>query len=527
MRAAVYNRWLHTMGGGERHSCMAAAALAEDRPVDLVTHRTVDRDELAARLNIDLSNVTLRVIPALPPNRFIAFTRDYGLFVNASFMSSQPSAAQKSIMLVLFPSPAENTFWARMRRSAGMFLIKELLLAEYRDGFYDIQELGRGWFRYASDESTVRVRVPRNSRELEIDMICGNFRPAGLGAISAACRVGSRDIGTISIEPEEGKYVRWGLRVPAAMARDSTLDLDFRCDVYNPESALDEDDNRNIGLAVSDVAVASPRHRVYELLFRRLFPRLGLRLEGLPEYGSLDFLDSYQLICPISEFSLRWMRHYWNREGPILYPPVAVTDYAPGQKDRVILSVGRFFGEGGHSKNHEFMIRSFGEMLRRGLAGWELHLAGNKGPRKVDEEYFQNLKRAADGLPVSLHPDLPFDELKKLYARASIYWHASGHGENPEKNPVKFEHFGITTVEAMASGCVPVVINQGGQPELVTHGSDGLLWDSRRELIDLTSRLTVDPEMLQRLSQKAVRSASRFSEDRFRRHFLELVESIA
>ena len=79
----------------------------------------------------------------------------------------------------------------------------------------------------------------------------------------------------------------------------------------------------------------------------------------------------------------------------------------------------------------------------------------------------------------------------------------------------------------MASGCVPVVINQGGQPELVTHGSDGLLWDSRRELIDLTSRLTVDPEMLQRLSQKAVRSASRFSEDRFRRHFLELVESIA
>ena len=527
MRAAVYNRWLHTMGGGERHSCMAAAVLAGDRPVDLVTHRAVDRDELAARLNIDLSNVTLKVIPALPPNRFIAFTRDYDLFVNASFMSSQPSAARKSIMLVLFPSPIENTLWARIRRSAGMFLIKELLLAEYRDGFYDIQELGRGWFRYASDESTVRVRTPRNSGELEIDMICGNFRPAGLGAISASCRVGSRDIGTISIEPDEGKYVRWGLRVPAAMARDSTLDLDFRCNVYNPESALNEDDNRNIGLAVSDVAVATPRRRVYELLFRRLFPRLGLRLEGLPEYGSLDFLDSYQLMCPISEFSLRWMRHYWNREGPILYPPVAVTDYEPGQKDRVILSVGRFFGEGGHSKNHEFMIRSFGKMLRRGLAGWELHLAGNKGPRKVDEEYFDNLKRAAAGLPVTLHPDLSFDELKKLYARASIYWHASGYGENPNKNPVKFEHFGITTVEAMASGCVPVVINKGGQPELVSHGSDGLLWDSRRELIDMTSKLTRDPEMLQRLSQKAVRSASRFSEDRFRRHFLELVESIA
>ncbi len=527
MKAVVYNRWLHTMGGGERHSCMAASVLAEDHSVDLVTHSAVDRDELAARLNIDLTKVNLKVIPALPPNRFIEFTRDYDLFVNASFMTSQPSAARKSMMLVLFPSPVDNTVSARIRRSVGMFLIRQLLLAEYRDGFYDIQELGHGWFRYASDESTVRVRVPRNSRASAIDMICGNFGPAELGAISASCRVDSQEIGTIRIEPEEGKYVRWNLDVPAGMAQDSILDLDIHCDIYNPESDLGKDDNRNIGLAVSDVAVAGPRHRLYELLFRRLFPRLGLRLEGLPDYGSLDFLDSYQLICPISEFSLRWMRHYWKREGPILYPPVAVADHEPGQKDRIILNVGRFFGEGGHPKNHEFMIRSFGEMVRRGLAGWELHLAGNKGTREIDQDYFDDLKSAAEGFPITIHPDLSFAELNNLYARASVYWHASGFGENPDKNPVNFEHFGITTVEAMASGCVPVVINSGGQPELVNHRVDGLLWDSRRELIDLTSELIEDPEMFERLSRKAVGSAARFDEDRFRRHFLELVDSIA
>ena len=68
MRAAVYNRWLNTMGGGERHSCMAASVLADTHAVDLVTHRDVDREELGERLNVDLSNVNLRVIPALPPN---------------------------------------------------------------------------------------------------------------------------------------------------------------------------------------------------------------------------------------------------------------------------------------------------------------------------------------------------------------------------------------------------------------------------------------------------------------------------
>lgn len=527
MRAAVYNRWLHTMGGGERHACMAASVLADKYAVDLVTHRAVDRDELAARLNIDLKNVNLRVIPALPPNRFIEFTRGYDLFVNASFMTSQPSAARKSMMLVLFPSPVDNTLAARIRRMIGLFLIKELLLAEYRDGFYDVQELGRGWFRYASDESTVRVRVPRKSHAFTVDVLCGNFRPAELGAISASCRVDSRGIGTVQIEPEEGKYVRWGLRIPAELTHDSTLELDIHCDIYNPGSDLGHDDNRNIGIAVSDVAVASPRHRLYELLFRRLFPRLGLRLEGLPDYGSLEFLDSYQLICPISEFSLRWMRHYWKREGPILNPPVAVSDHGPVHKDPIILSVGRFFGEGGHPKNHEFMIRSFAEIVRRGLAGWELHLAGNMGTRNVDEKYFENLTRTAREFPITLHPDLSFAELNKLYARASIYWHASGFGENPNKNPVNFEHFGITTVEAMASGCVPVVINSGGQPEVVTHRVDGLLWDSRQELIDLTFELIEDPEMLERLSQKAVGSATQFGEDRFRRHFLELVESMA
>ena len=75
MKAAVYNRWLHQKGGGERHSAMAAQVLSERFETELVTHRPISCEELSDALNIDLSNVTVRVIPALPPNRFAAFTR--------------------------------------------------------------------------------------------------------------------------------------------------------------------------------------------------------------------------------------------------------------------------------------------------------------------------------------------------------------------------------------------------------------------------------------------------------------------
>ena len=139
MKAAVYNRWLHQKGGGERHSAMAAQVLSERFETELVTHRPISCEELSDALNIDLSNVTVRVIPALPPNRFAAFTREFDLFVNSSFMTNQPSEAAHSMMLVLFPSPIDRSRGARIRQAVGRFLTRELLLPEWLDGFYDVQ----------------------------------------------------------------------------------------------------------------------------------------------------------------------------------------------------------------------------------------------------------------------------------------------------------------------------------------------------------------------------------------------------
>ena len=165
----------------------------------------------------------------------------------------------------------------------------------------------------------------------------------------------------------------------------------------------------------------------------------------------------------------------------MLYPPVRMHD--GGHKEPIILSVGRFFGaESGHSKKQLQLVEAFRRLLDRGVAGWTLHLVGGCG--EADLGYLESVQAAAEGLPVVFHVDAPGDELEDLYARASLFWHATGLGEDPEADPQRLEHFGIATVEAMSAGVVPVVFGVAGQLEIVEDGVSGYHFDDLDELVD-------------------------------------------
>ena len=97
-----------------------------------------------------------------------------------------------------------------------------------------------------------------------------------------------------------------------------------------------------------------------------------------------------------------------------------------------------------------------------------------------------------------------------LLGKAAVFWHAMGFGEDQDANPLAMEHFGIATVEAMARGCVPVVIKRGGQPEIVRHGVDGFLWETLEELEHYTRLLTGDSELRRTMAESA-RRRTRYS----------------
>ena len=121
---------------------------------------------------------------------------------------------------------------------------------------------------------------------------------------------------------------------------------------------------------------------------------------------------------------------------------------------------------------------------------------------------------------------MPYPEMLKLYNESAIYWHASGYGEDENREPVKFEHFGITTVEGMAAGCVPVVIGKGGQPEIVRHGQNGYLWNSIRELQSYTLKLIQDEDLRARISSKALADSAAYSKEKFQNSLIELLKDI-
>lgn len=210
----------------------------------------------------------------------------------------------------------------------------------------------------------------------------------------------------------------------------------------------------------------------------------------------------------------------------VLYPPVSVKA-KKSKKENIILTVGRFrpmdaaLGVKDYKKQ-SVMVEGFEEMIDSGLKAWRFILAVSI--REGEEGLFESFRRTADGYPIEFLVNKSNNELWDIYSRAKIYWHASGFGENLEKHPEYAEHFGISTVEAMGVGTVPVVINAGGQKEIVGDGENGFLWNTLSELQEKTLRLIKDKNLWERMSEKAKERAKFFSGDRFCKEVISLIQ---
>ena len=82
-------------------------------------------------------------------------------------------------------------------------------------------------------------------------------------------------------------------------------------------------------------------------------------------------------------------------------------------------------------------------------------------------------------------------------------------------NPSLTETFGNVTLEAMASGVVPVCVNATGSASLVRNGENGLLVDevSAEDIADAVARVAGDTVLRKRLAMAAFHSSARYDWD--------------
>ena len=205
-------------------------------------------------------------------------------------------------------------------------------------------------------------------------------------------------------------------------------------------------------------------------------------------------LINYKFITH-SLFTQKWLKKF-NIDSTIIMP--YLDDKLIGQniksskKEKIILSVGRFFSHL-HSKRQDLAIKTFLQLKSQSkeFKEYKLILAG--GLMKEDQKYFNQLKSLAkNDSSIEFKPNIKLYELYKLYKLSNYFWHFAGYGVDEEKNPEQVEHFGITPLEAMASGCLTFCYSAGGPKELIVDGENGFLFSNEHQLIDKMIKVDLD-----------------------------------
>jgi glycosyltransferase involved in cell wall biosynthesis len=185
---------------------------------------------------------------------------------------------------------------------------------------------------------------------------------------------------------------------------------------------------------------------------------------------------------------------YWGRNAEVVYPPVDIADFKPLQKELLIVSVGCF----AILKHYEMILD-----IARQMPDAKFVIVGRKCS---DDPYYDKIA-AAKTDNVVLCANVARADVSALLGKAKIYLHS---GIN--------ETFGISVVEAMAAGCIPVVYNNGGPKETV--GSCGFLYNTVEDGVKalkeaLQSKINPD-DIAER--------AKLFNSDNFKKNFIATLE---
>lgn len=186
--------------------------------------------------------------------------------------------------------------------------------------------------------------------------------------------------------------------------------------------------------------------------------------------------DEYCHVTTLSRFVVGEIGKRWGWDASYIYPVAKEIRHL--KKKNWMLIVGRI----DQWKGTLWLAEVFAELE---LEDWELHIVGaTVGSSQV--EYVDQVKSFADGHDsVFTHFDVSQTELEGFYGRAKILLAAKGLLADMDPDlSMEAEHYGLTPLEAMSTGCVPLVYDAGGHVETTPNG---WRWNTREDLLSKLS----------------------------------------
>jgi glycosyltransferase involved in cell wall biosynthesis len=120
---------------------------------------------------------------------------------------------------------------------------------------------------------------------------------------------------------------------------------------------------------------------------------------------------------------------------------------------------------------------------------------------------------------IELLRDIEFSKLIEIYRKSKIYIHA-----------MKNEHFGMSIIEAMAAGLVPIVHRSGGPWEDILKGLQGhygFSYSSKSEAIKYIIELLENEEVRYEIVKRNIKYViNEFSDKMFKKKFEIIIKKI-
>lgn len=463
--AVVYSKWLASLGGGEVVACNIATILRDlNYEVTLITGKKVTQQLVEEKLGINLRGI--KIIQNWndePKLKELVSGKD--LFINTSYMDYSFGYAKRNIYYTHFPTSAYDDLRGLIFNNyilpiaAKIFKPIELIDEIQADSIHN----GRpAYLLQPHTKIAVSFLEVGKIYEVSFKIFFENFYKTLLETFKVSFEE-AEVLNLNTYVDHHRNEIKFSYRVKA-LSETVYLNLKYKALHLH---FLPKD---RLFLIFPKVVVSEITNNfVMENIYKIFYNKVSTRLRAGLFVNILQRMKTYSVILSNSYFTSLWIDKYWASKSVICYPPVDLIFKNPidfDKKKNWICSVGRFFTLG-HGKKQEILIRAFKRFYDLGNNSWELHLVGGLANDSSNIDYFHKLKSLAAEYPIYFHLNISRNELESIYRKSKIYWHATGFGENPDKDPVLFEHFGIAPVEAISAGCIPLFYNGGGLPEII------------------------------------------------------------